>query len=880
MVRLRALLHRRVTDHDLDEEIRFHIDLETEKNVRLGIAPEEARRRALVSFGGVQRTREAHRDVRGARWVGEAFDDARYALRILGKSPALAVAAVLTIALGIGANTAIFSAVNAVILRPLPFTDPGRLVMLWEENPDKGWHQSTVAPANALDWRDQVAAFDDVAMYNGSNGRVTLAGARSEEPMVAVSTRVTGNFFSVLGVRAQLGRMLRDEETWGGDQRVVVISDHIWRERFGADSGIVGRTVQLEGVAFQVVGVAPPTFAFPDESVDLWLPTRWDMADREQVWFRRAHWPRAVARLRPGVSLARASAELQTVARRLQQQYPETNTRMGAGMTPLHEFLVGDTRLPLLVLLSAVSLLLLIACANVGNLLLVQAAGREREAALRLALGAGRGRLVRQALAESLVLSALGGAAGLALGLWGTRILVAMQPAGMLPVRDIGVSWSVLAYVLLITTASGLLFGIAPALWSGRRAPVDVLNDGGRGGSEGRRMRRWGDTLVVVEVALALLLTLGAGLLARSFAELRNVDPGFDPSGTLTASISLPGIRYDTDDKMTSFFARLVERARALPGVRGAAAVSQLPLTGTEWTSDFSIAGRGTGGSGTEVLHREVTPGYFHTMRVPLLAGRDFTVNDRGDTPRVVMINEALAQKFFAGQDPIGQKLTFDKVPDSSSVWRTIVGVVGSVHQVEMAAEPRIEIFAPVTQDARSEMTVVLRTDSDPASLGPSLRRLVKEMDPALAIGSMKTMAAVRAESLARQRFLTTLLTVFAVIGVLLALIGVYGVMAQLARRRSREMGIRIALGASPPRIERMVVGHALRLVAAAVLVGTGVALATTRALGALLYHVAPADPITFVMVPLLLGLTAALATWVPARQASRADPASVLRGE
>jgi putative ABC transport system permease protein len=880
IVRLRALLRPRATDHDLDEEIRFHIELETEKNVRLGFTPQEARRRALVSFGGVQRTREAHRDVRGARWVGEAVGDARYALRTLVKSPALAIAAILTLALGIGANTAIFSAVNAVILRPLPFTDPGRLVMLWEENPDKGWHEGAVAPANALDWREQVAAFEDVAMYNGSNGRVTLAGSGAGEPVVAVGARVTGNFFSVLGVRAQLGRMLRDEETWGGDQRVVIISDHLWRERFSADSGIVGRTIQIEGADFQVVGVAPPSFAFPDESVDLWLPTRWSMADRSQVWFRRAHWPRAVARLRPGVSLERANAELQTVVRRLQQQYPETNTHMGAGMTPLHEFLIGDTRLPLLVLLSAVSLLLLIACANVGNLLLVQAAGREREAALRLALGAGRGRLVRQALAESLLLSALGGAAGLALGWWGTRILAALQPAGMLPVHDVSVSWNVLGYVLLITTVSGLLFGIAPAMWGARRAPAEVLQEGGRGGSEGRRIRRWGDALVVAEVALALLLTVGAGLLVRSFAELRNVDPGFDANGTLTASISLPGIRYDTDEKITSFFDRLLERARTIPGVTDAAAVSQLPLTGTSWTSDFAIAGRGADDYGTEVAHREIMPNYFRTMRVPLVAGRTFTAEDRGDAPRVVIINDVLAKRSFRGQNPIGQKLTFDKIPDSTSIWRTIVGVVGSEHQVEMSAEPRMEIFAPLAQDPRDVMTVVLRTDGDPASLGPVLRSVVKEMDPALAVSSMRTMAAVRAESLARQRFLTTLLTVFASIGVLLALIGVYGVMAQVARRRTRELGIRMALGASAPRIERMVVGHALRLVALAVVAGTGVALIATRALSALLFHVAPVDPITFVAVPLLLGVTAAMATWLPARQAGRADPAMVLRGE
>ncbi len=880
MVRLRALLHPRTTEHDLDEEIRFHIELETEKNVRLGLSPAEARRRALVAFGGVERTKEDHRDVRGARWMGDALGDVRYALRTLRKAPALTTAAVLTLALGIGANTAIFSAVNAVILRPLPFGDPGRLVMLWEENPDKGWHENVVAPANMLDWREQVRAFEDVAAYNGSSGNATLTGAPGGEPRVTTITRVTGNFFSVLGVRAQLGRVLRDDETWSTQPRVVVISDRLWRERFGAAPGVVGRTIQLEGVGFEVVGVAPPSFTFPDEKVEMWLPVRWNAEDRAQVWFRRAHWLRTVARLRPGVSLDRADAELQTVVRRLQQQYPETNTRMGAGMTPLHEFLIGDTRLPLFVLLSAVSLLLLIACANVGNLLLVQAAGREREAALRLALGAGRGRLVRLALAESLLLSTLGGAAGLALGWWGTRILAALQPSGMLPVRGVSVSWSVLGYVLLITTVSGLLFGIAPALWSARRAPAEVLQEGGRSGSEGRRIRRWGDALVVAEVALALLLTVGAGLLVRSFAQLRNVDPGFDANGTLTASISLPGIRYDTADEISSFFDRLLERARAIPGVTTAAATSQLPLTGTSWTSDFAIAGRGADEYGTEVAHREITPDYFRTMRVPLVAGRTFTAEDDGDAPRVVIINDVLAKKFFRGQNPIGQKLAFDRIPDSTSTWRTIVGVVGSEHQVEMSAEPRIEIFAPLGQDPRGAMTIVLRTDGDPASLAPVLRRVVKEMDPALAVSSMRTMAAVRGESLARQRFLTTLLVAFASIGVLLALIGVYGVMAQLARRRTRELGIRIALGASAPRIERMVVGHALRLVAMAVLAGTGVALIATRALSALLFHVAPVDPITFVAVPLLLGVTAALATWLPARQAGRADPAMVLRGE
>lgn len=433
---------------------------------------------------------------------------------------------------------------------------------------------------------------------------------------------------------------------------------------------------------------------------------------------------------------------------------------------------------------------------------------------------------------------------------------------------------------MLATVASGLLFGIAPALWGARRAPAEVLQEGGRSGSDSRRMRRWGDALVVAEVALALVLTLGAGLLVRSLQQLRGVDPGFDANGTLAASISLPGTRYDSEAKVSAFFALLLERARALPGVEGSTAVSTLPLSGTEWTSDFAIAGRAADDYGTEVAHREIVPGYFHTMRVPLVAGRDFTRDDRADAQRVVIINDVLAKRYFRGENPIGQKLAFDRIPDSSSVWRTIVGVVGSEHQVDMATEARIEIFAPLAQDPRGEMNVVLRTESDPAALAPALRRLVQEMDPSLAIGRVRTMAQVRAESLALQRFLTTLLTTFAAIGVLLALIGVYGVMAQLARRRSREMGIRIALGASGARIERMVVFHALALVAMAIALGTLLALVATRALGALLFHVAPLDPATFIAVPTLLALTAVLATWFPARQASRADPAVVLRGE
>ncbi|HEX6050092.1 MAG TPA: ABC transporter permease, partial [Gemmatimonadaceae bacterium] len=471
--RARALLFPRATERALDDEISFHLEQETAKNVQLGMAPDEARRQALVQFGGLAQAREAHRDVYAARPVEDAVADARYTWRTMRRTPAITAAAILTLALGVGANTAIFSAVNAVVLRPLPYANPDRLYMLWEENPEKGWYKQVVAPANMLDWREQVDGFADVMGYTDSFGTSTLS--KAGDPLVVQPTFTTGNFFSVLGVQPALGRVFTDAETWRTGQSVTVLSHRLWRDRFGSDPRVIGRTIELDGSPVQVVGVMPEGFAFPNERVDLWQPWGWNPESRQQVFFRRAHWLSVVARVKPGVTYDVANAQLQAVAARLERDYPATNVHMGAGMTPLHEFLVGDTRLPLLVLLGAVALLLLIACANVGNLMLVKAAGREREAALRLALGAGRGRLVRQALAESLVMSAAGGAAGVALGWWGTRVLQSLQPPGMLRVSTFDFDWTVLAYVLAITTVSGLLFGIAPALWSSRRLPVDAL---------------------------------------------------------------------------------------------------------------------------------------------------------------------------------------------------------------------------------------------------------------------------------------------------------------------------------------------------------------------------------------------------------------------
>jgi len=813
-------------------------------------------------------------------WLEDLGADLRYAFRTLRRSPSLAVTAVLTLALAIGANTAIFSAVSAVMLRPLPFAEPNRLVMLWESNPDFHWVNQSAAPANLLDWKEQSGAFTDIAGYQSFNGTTTLT-ARGE-PRLLNAQAVTGNFFSVLGVRAFLGRTFRDEETWdnGGAPRIAMLSYRAWHDVFGADPALAGKTVQLGGRSVEVVGVLPAGFSFPGLNPDVWQTVRWDPANRSAVWFRRAHWMLPVARLKPGLTLEGANASLQTVVARLAHDYPATNAHMGAGMTPLHDFLIGSTRLPLLVMFGAVAVLLLIACANVANLLLVRAAGRERESAVRLALGAGRSRLFRQALAESAVFAGLGGLAGLAVGWWGTGVLGALQPTGMLPVQDIAMSWSVLLYAFAATLLCAAVFGIAPTVWTMRRVAADVLRDEGRTVSGNRRARRWSEGLLVVQVALALALTLGAGLLVRSYVLLQRVEPGFDASNVLAVEIGLPGLRYDSTRKVVAFFDELTRSARGLPGVEAAGLVSIVPLGPSSWTSEFAIAGRPPMDRGGEVVHRDVSPDYQRVMRVPLIRGRVFTDADRNDAPNVVLINQTLARMYFAGQDPVGQRVAFDRVPDSSSTWRTIVGVVGDERQASLSREPKPEILAPAAQEGRSAMTLLLRTTADPMTLAGPVRLLVARLDPLLAISSLQTMEEVRAASLGRDRFLTALMLSFAGVGLTLCIVGVYGVAAQLARRRMREMGIRIALGARASQVQWLVVRHGVGLTALGIGAGTALALGATRVIRTLLYRVAPADPLTYLVVPALVLLTAVAASWLPAARASRADPCQVLRAD
>ena len=878
---------------DADAELDAFLAARIEHLIARGLTPAEARTEALRRLGAplddvrasLHRSAGRREERRRMRDRADAvLGDVRFAVRQLVRAPAFTATAVLVLALGIGATTAIFSAVRAVALRPLPFAQPDRLYALWESNPELGWTREAAAPPNYLDWKERVSAFADVEAYHPAPQQVTITGLG--DPIVLDGAWVTGGFFSMLGVRPTLGRDFTEAETWAeatwrAGELPLLLSARAWRTVFGGEPSAVGRVLELNGGHARIVGVMPEGFAFPSESVDLWAPFGWASENRDAAWFRQAHSIRPIARLAPGATPERARAELATVAAQLEREHPATNAHTGAGLSPLHAFLVGDTRTPLLVLLGAVAVMLLIACANVGNLLLVRTAGRHRELAVRAALGAGRGRLARQMLTESLALALLGGASGIALGVVGTRLLERLQPEGLLRVATFPVDAGVVAFAVLATAVAALLFGAFPVLLARRAGPGEALRAAGRTGTAGPGTRRVVGGLVVAEVALAVLLVLGAGLLVRSTMALRQVDPGFDPDGVAAISLDLPGARYRSPPPVIAFVDELLARIRALPGVESVGIASTLPLRARGATSDLVIAGRTADAYATEVVRRSATPAYFETMGVPLLAGRAFTDADVWRGAPVAIINEALARRHFPGEDPVGQRITTDRVPDSTSVWRTIVGVVGDERQSAIAMPAQVELIEPFDQAIERELHVYVRVaGGDPTRLVPDVRAIVAALDPALPIAAAVAMEDVVADSMARDRFLMQLLTGFAAVALVLALVGVYGVTAQAARQRLPEFGLRMALGARARDILGLTLRRSLVLVIVGLGLGVAAALVATRTMAGLLYGIAPNDPTTFVTVTVLIIAAGLGASWLPARRAARLDPATTLRAE
>ena len=859
-----------MTRNDLNEEVEQHLDDRYEELLASGVSPEEA-------------TRMVDEEIRGWTPRSGALDgvagDVRYACRSLGKHPGFAIVVILTLALGIGANAAIFSVVNAVLLRPLPYRDADRLVFISGDLHRPGANEIPVSAGEFADYRDRAHAFEHVAAYDTVGFNLTGIG----EPERLEGAVVTASLFPLLGVSAQVGRTFSSAEEQPGREQVVVLSHALWRRRFKADPAIVGQMVALDGRPVQVVGVMPATFQYPDPGVEIWKPMLLD-ADALSENNRGSHGYTALARLKPLVTLAQAHADLAAVTATFKAEHPR-NYRSGfsANLRLLQAEIVGDTARPLLILLAAVAVVLLIACANVANLLLARAASRRREIALRTALGATRSRLVRQLLTESVLVAMVGGGIGLVLATWGVDLLVASAPETIPRLHEVGVDRRVVLFTAIVSLGTGLLFGIVPALRASGTPLNEALKDGGRAGDSAMHGRA-GRLLVISEVALSLVLLIGAGLLIHSFARVQHVEPGFDARDVLTLRLALPESRYTTFQKGDAFFDELFTALRSRPDVRGVAAANALPFSGLGGSRTFHIEGREPARpeDQTEEQLRIVTGGYFATMRIPVVKGREFSDRDTLSGPRVAVVNEALARKHWPNDSPIGRRIAFSR---DEPHWYEIVGIVGNIKHRGLDAADRPELYVPYRQPLFANWTVrpmylAVRTDAEPLAVAATVRRELARVDRDQPISDVRTMDERIGRSLAARRFNMVLLAVFASLALTLAGIGIYGIVAYSVTERTHEIGVRLALGAQRRDVMAMIVAQGMVLTMIGTAVGVVSALLVTRMMSSLLFGVSAADPVTFAAIPVLLAAVAFVACWVPARRATRVDPLVALRTE
>jgi predicted permease len=883
LARLRALLNglvlRRRAERELDEELTAYLELTVAEKLRDGADPAAARRQALLELGGAEQVKEGVRDVRAGIVVETAVRDLRYGLRSLARTPAFTAAAVLALALGIGGATAIFSVVNAVLLRPLPFADPERLVVVLHER------TNPVAPANYFDWKRKAASF--TAMGAADYWTPNLTGLDAPESILAI--QATSELLPMLGVAPRLGRFFLKEEEEAG-AHVAVLSDRLWKRRFASDPSLVGRQVSLNGEAYTVVGVMPPGFEFPPfwaRGTELWAPLPLRLSRRAAS--REGRSLRVFARLKPRIPLAAARAEIAAITARLEKEYPGTNRNVH--VNALEEIVVGDVRTPLIVLLCAVGCVLLIACANVAHMLLARATSRGKELALRAALGAGRARLVRQLLTEVLVLAFSGGAAGVLLAAAAVRLLKTLGPSDIPRIETAGLDSGALAFALATSVLTGLAFGLVPALKASLSDPAGALRDGGRGGTEGPARSRLRGLLVASEFGLSMVLLVGAGLLVRSFAALRSLDPGFDPRGLLTLTVSVTGSPEAEPGRRAAFYEEALRGIRALPAVSEAGAINHLPLGGDTWLWPFAVEGRASEGPGQSphAVYRVVLPGYFKAMRIPLLRGRDVGPGDRLGAPGVVVVNDWLARHYWPGEDPLGKRITLDDRPSPDANWLTVVGVAKNTARGDWSAEPENEMYLSYEQTREylerptsvfTYMTFVARARGNPAALVSDVRGVIRSLAPGVTIGSVQTMEQVVSGATAEPRFYSLLLVAFAGSALTLAAVGIYGVMSYAVSRRTHEIGIRVALGAERRDVMRLVVGQGMGPALSGAAAGLGAALLLTRLMQSLLYGVRATDALTFLAAGPLLAAVALGASYLPARRAMRIDPLTALRSD
>src|SRR6201993_4984352 len=869
----RNLFRRTVVEQDLSAELAQALEFLVETKIRDGKSTAEARRLAAIELGGVEQLKEEIREFRAGYNLEGLFRDVRYGVRMLLKHKGFSAVAIIALGLGIGANTAIFSLVNGVLLRPLPFPDAQRIVYFEGENPSAGITDSNISYLDFTDWSQQTDLFASTAAYWTGNADLSGDGA---EPEAVPRAGVTAGFFSVLGVQPVLGRpFVPDDDkpaTFNeGRGTVAIISHGLWKRRFGSDPAIVGKQVVMKSRPLTVIGVMPPGFEYPEQT-QIWVNSAVNLSEEPRD--NRA-WS-AIARLNPGISLKQAQTRVSAINARLDQQFHETNKGWDVSLWTLHERLVRDIKPSLLALLGAVGFVLLIGCANIANLLLARSAARQKEIAIRAALGASRTRVLRQMLTESILLSAIGGVVGILLSLWLTQVLISMLPEGAARVGDIGIDYRVLAFALGVSALTGILFGIVPALQASKLDVTTALKEGGRSG-EGHRRTSARSLLLIGEVALSLMLLVGAGLLIKSFLRLQEIRPGFNAHNVLVANLALPYPRYQYE-QFEEFFRRLKERLEAAPGVQAAGGSMNLPLNASGYAIGRGFIPEGrplTVDENRDAMFSAITGDYFRALQIPLLAGRTFELRDNADGPKVVIINETIAKRHFgSATEAIGKRLS---IWHDEKFMREIVGVVGDTKTGSLTGEGGAQIYVPNAQARENLMGLVIRTAGDPAAFATTLRHEVQALDKDQPIYNVRTMDDVVANSLGTRRVSMQLFAVFACAALLLAAIGIYGVMAYSVAQRTQEIGIRMALGAQRSDVLALVIRQGMALSVIGVAVGLAGAFALTRLIANLLFNVRPDDPVTYLAISFLLIVVAFLACYLPARRAAKLDPVIAL---